>query len=76
MKNLDEYGGSPWFLVHEGGGSQKGFGVNFKSFGWGFYDMSLIMFNSFSSPFMCVFGDDGITCYTEANDVSGGASNA
>jgi len=38
--------------------------------------MSLIMFNSFSSPFMCVFGDDGITCYTEANDVSGGASNA
>jgi len=29
-----------------------------------------------SSPFLCVLGDDLLTCYTRANDVSGGASDA
>jgi len=40
------------------------------------YDMPfhvcLIILNS---PFLCVFGDDHVTCYTWTNDVSGGASD-
>ena len=29
-----------------------------------------------SSPFLCVFGDDRVTCHTGANVVSSGASDA
>jgi len=28
-----------------------------------------------SSPYLLVFGDDRVTCYTGADDVSGGASD-
>jgi len=29
-----------------------------------------------SSPCLFVFGDDRVTCYTEANDIPGGAGDA
>jgi len=29
-----------------------------------------------SSPYLFVYGDDRITCYPEANDVSGGPGDA
>jgi len=29
-----------------------------------------------SSPFLCVFGDDRVTCYTGVDDVSGGVGDA
>jgi len=29
-----------------------------------------------SSPFLCVFGDDRITCYLGADDVTGGLGDA
>jgi len=35
------------------------------------YIVMLIMFYSLSSLFMCVFGDDRVTCYTGADHIVG-----
>ena len=47
--------------------------------GWGKHVYFLYLFIFFivhSSPFLCVCGDDRITCYPGADDVTGGPGDA
>jgi len=36
----------------------------------------LFIYSILSSPYLLVLGDDRVTCYTEVDDVSGGAGDA
>jgi len=40
------------------------------------YPIELLYMLSVSSPYLCVFGDDRVMCYTRANNVIGGAGEA
>jgi len=40
------------------------------------YFMYLFIYNVHSSPFLCVCGDDRITCYPRADDVTSGPGDA
>jgi len=44
--------------------------------GWHIYFFYLFLYIVHNSPFLCVCGDDRITCYPRADDLTGGPGDA